>query len=89
MAIRKTLKIGDPQLKATNELIKDFQSPILIKLVVDLEATMHKKGLIGIAAPQIGKNYQVFVTEPRNTLSRNFGKGDKLRVYINPRLIYS
>lgn len=49
---------------------------------------MQKADLIGIAAPQIGINYKIFATHPRNTKSRNLGKADKLRIYINPKIIY-
>jgi peptide deformylase len=49
---------------------------------------MRKADLIGIAAPQIGENYMIFVTEPRNTKARKLGKADKLRVYINPNITH-
>jgi len=44
--------------------------------------------LVGIAAPQIGENYCVFVTHPRNTKTRNIGKEDIFRVYINPQITH-
>lgn len=88
MAIKKIVEIGHRVLKLDNKLITDFNSPKLKKLVKDLSDTMKKVDLIGIAAPQIGENYQVFLTHPRNTKARNLGKTDSLRAYINPKITY-
>jgi peptide deformylase len=87
MSIRKIIQIGHPSLKAKNDAIGDFKSMKLKKLIKDLKDTMNKNDLIGIAAPQIAENYTVFVTHPRNTKSRNLGKADKFRVFINPKII--
>lgn len=48
---------------------------------------MLEKDLIGIAAPQIGKNFQIFITEPRKTKARRGDQVDKLRIYINPKIV--
>lgn len=86
MALRRVIQLGDPRLKAKNKVITDFDDPKLHKLIQDLKDTMNKTGLVGIAAPQIGENYTVFVTQPRNTKARNIGKEDIFRVYINPAI---
>lgn len=86
MAAKRVLQIGNPNLKKENKVITDFKDKKLKQLILDLKDTMNKAGLVGIAAPQIGKNYKVFVTEVRNTKSRNIGKADELRVYINPKI---
>lgn len=88
MAVKKTVQAGDPRLKRKNKKIKNFKSPILKRLIRDLKDSMNKAGLVGIAAPQIGENYMVFITHPRNTKSRRLGKTDKLRIYINPKISY-
>jgi peptide deformylase len=44
--------------------------------------------LVGIAAPQIAENYQIFITYPKNTKYRSFGKEDVLRVFINPKITF-
>ena len=49
---------------------------------------MYETGLNGIAAPQIAENYSIFITHARNTKSRNLGKEDELRIFINPKLTY-
>lgn len=88
MAARRVIQIGDPRLKNKNKVITDFNDKKLHTLIHDLKDTMNKAGLVGIAAPQIGKNYRVFVTHPRNTETRNIGKEDIFRIYINPKITY-
>jgi len=90
MAARKVIRAGDPRLKAENKPVRDVKSPIVKKLIKDLTQTMHKVDLIGMAAPQIGENYQVFITEPRKTKARKGGAAatDKIRVYINPKFTF-
>lgn len=87
MAIRKLIKTGDPRLKAKNKPIRNFFSKTTKKVIKDLIDTMRKEELVGMAAPQIGENYQVFVTEVRNTPARKVEKPDKVRVYVNPKII--
>ncbi len=86
MAVRKTIQVGHPALKAKNQEIRSFRSPKLKQLIHDLKDTMEDVGLIGIAAPQIAENYQVFLTHPRKTKDRT-GDGDKLRIYLNPTIV--
>lgn len=88
MAIRKIIKIGHPSLKAKNKKVGKFNTNKLRKLVKDLKDTMRKAELVGLAAPQIGENYKVFVTEPRKTKSRTLDQSDQFRMYINSRMIY-
>ncbi len=81
MAIRKVLKFGDPCLrekaKDVHKVSKKIQS-----LVTDLLDTMYAKNGVGLAAPQIGESYRVFVVdvstgdEPLNPI-----------VFINPKII--
>src|SRR3989344_5777691 len=88
MAIRNTIQLGHPALKAGNKIITDFGDPKLTQLITDLKDTMYKLGLIGIAAPQIGENYMVFITEPRETESRPADQADEFRVYFNPKIVW-
>lgn len=88
MAARDILQIGDPRLKAKNKSVKDFNRPHIKKVIQDLIETMHKNDLVGIAAPQIGENYQILITEPRKTKTRTADQTDELRVYINPEIIH-
>lgn len=87
MSVRKATQLGDPRLKATNKTVTDFTDPIVLKVIKDLVDTMHERDLIGMAAPQIGENWKIFVTEPRQTKSRPASQSDILRVYINPKIV--
>ena len=89
MAVRKTVQIGDPRLKAENVVVKNFNDLKVSKVIKDLKDTMIKNDLIGMAAPQLGHNYKIFITQPRKTKARKLSKGDKLRVYINPKIVKS
>lgn len=64
MAVKKIIQIGHRALKADNRKITDFSDSKLKRLIEDLKDTMDHEGLIGIAAPQIGENFQVFITHP-------------------------
>lgn len=86
MAVRKIIQIGHPALKAKNKKVDNTTHPEIKKLIKDLKDTMYKTGLVGIAAPQIGENYTVFLTHPRNTSSRKLPREDICRVYFNPRI---
>lgn len=87
MAIRQVLELGDKKLKAANKRIDDVNDPYVKTLIQDLVDTMLNLDLIGIAAPQIGENFQLFITEPRETASRTADQADKLRIYINPEIV--
>lgn len=89
MANRRRTSLGDPRLKALNAEVVDFHSKKIVQVIQDLIDTMHKCDLIGIAAPQIGENYQIFITEPRKTAARPGDQTDELRVYINPKIVSS
>ncbi len=86
MAVKKILQIGDPKLKTENSVITDFSSRRLKRLIKDLTDTMYKTGLIGIAAPQIGRNENIYITHPRKTQYRKNGNLDELRIFINPEI---
>ena len=88
MAIRTTIQLGHPALKAENNIVTDFADPTLTQLIIDLKDSMYKVKLIGMAAPQIAENYMVFITEPRETEYRPADQADEFRVYINPKIIW-
>ena len=87
MAIRKIIQAGHPSLKTKNRKIVNLKSSNVKKLIKSLKDTMYKTGLIGVAAPQIGENYMIFITHPRNTKARKLFREDVLRVYINPEIV--
>lgn len=88
MAVRDTIQVGDPRLKAPNKSVTNVRDSKVKRVVQDLIDTMVKNDLIGMAAPQIGENYKIFITHPRKTEARPKDITDVLRVYINPKIVY-
>jgi len=87
MAVREILQLGDERLTKENLEIIDFESEKIKQVIIDLIEIMKEKGLVGIAAPQIGENLKIFITEPRETEFRTKDQADELRVFINPKII--
>lgn len=85
MAVKETIQIGDPRLKAKNVWIKDFNNPRVKKVIKDLRDTMIKYDLIGMAAPQIGYNYKIFITQPRKQRPEGFPKATNLGCILIPK----
>lgn len=81
MSVRKVVKYGEPSLRMPSKEVHKVSQKIK-NLVADLLDTMYKQNGVGLAAPQIGENYRVFVIdvstgdEPLNPM-----------VFINPKII--
>ena len=70
MPIQPILKMGDPRLLRVAQPVKQFNTPELRALLIDLQDTMQAANGAGLAAPQIGVDLQVVI----------FGSGE-----FNPR----
>ncbi len=81
MAVRKVLKYGEKTLREPSKEVHKVSKKIT-ELVQDLFDTMYTKNGVGLAAPQIGVNYRVFVIDAST---------DKEplppMVFINPKII--
>jgi peptide deformylase len=86
MIIRNTTQIGNPIIRRKSKIVKNIKSKIVQKTIKDLVDSMRHHGLIGMAAPQIGKNLRIFVTEIRQTPTRKPKDLDPVRVFINPKI---
>lgn len=81
MAIRKILEYGTPSLRQPSKEVHKVSKKIK-DLIKDLMDTLYSQNGVGLAAPQIGENYRVFVIdtssgdEPLNPI-----------VFINPKII--
>ena len=81
MSIKKVVRYGEPSLRQPSKEVHKVSQKIK-NLVVDLLDTMYAQNGVGLAAPQIGENYRVFVidvstgNEPLNPM-----------VFINPKII--
>lgn len=81
MSVRKVVKYGEDCLRTPSKEVHKVSQKIK-NLVEDLLDTMYAQNGVGLAAPQIGENYRVFVidvstgNEPLNPI-----------VFINPKII--
>ena len=81
MSIKKVVRYGEPSLRQPSKEVHKVSQKIK-NLVADLLDTMYAQNGVGLAAPQIGENYRVFVidvstgNEPLNPM-----------VFINPKII--
>lgn len=81
MAIRKVLQYGEKTLREPSKEVHKISRKIS-DLISDLLDTMYAQNGVGLAAPQIGVNYRVFVVdvssdkEPLNPI-----------VFVNPKII--
>ena len=81
MAIKRVLKYGEKSLREPSKEVHKVSKKIT-DLISDLLDTMYAQNGVGLAAPQIGVNYRVFVIDvstgdqPLNPI-----------VFINPKII--
>jgi peptide deformylase len=61
MAVREILKMGDARLLRIAQPIREFGTPELSALIVDMFETMEAAQGVGLAAPQIGVDLQLVV----------------------------
>ena len=76
------VKFGDPVLEREADLITDFDTPDLDKLVADMFESMYAAKGVGLAAPQIGIGKKIAVIDTSNGERPE----DKL-VLINPKIL--
>ena len=76
------VKFGDPVLEREADLITDFDTPDLDKLVADMFESMYAAKGVGLAAPQIGIGKKIAVID----ISNGERPEDKL-VLINPKIL--
>lgn len=81
MSIRKVVKYGEPSLREPSKEVHKVSQKIK-NLVDDMLDTMYSQNGVGLAAPQVGENYRIFVVdvstsdEPLHPM-----------VFINPKII--
>ena len=81
MSVKKILPYGTPSLRGKTKEVHKFSKKIQT-LISDLLDTMYANNGVGLAAPQIGEEYRVFVIdtsmndEPLNPI-----------VFVNPKII--
>ncbi len=86
MAVRRVLKMGDPDLLRVSEPVKVFDTPELKALIEDLWETMEAEGGVGIAAPQVGVAERVVVFGPEESERYPEAPAVPRTVLINPKI---
>ncbi len=81
MSVKRVLQYGEKSLREPSKEVHKVSKKIQ-DLVQDLLDTMYAKNGVGMAAPQIGVNYRVFVID----VSKNDEPINPL-VFINPKII--
>ncbi len=89
MSIKEAIQIGNKVIRKKSSVVKDVSAREVQEIIKDLIDSMRHNNLVGMAAPQIGKNYRIFVSEIRKTTYRkNIDKNDSLKVFINPKIVW-
>jgi len=88
MIIKNLSQIGNKNLREKSIAVLDINSKKVKSTIKSLIDSLQYHNIIGIAAPQIGENIRIFVSEIKKTPSRNPKNTDKIRIFINPRIIW-
>lgn len=88
MVVENIIQIGNPILRKKNKLVKNVKDKKVLETIENLLDTMRSFGMVGTAAPQIGVNLKIFITEIRKTEYRKTNNVDGLRIFINPRIVW-
>jgi peptide deformylase len=86
MAIKTTLKMGEPLLFKSAEPVAAFNTPALHSLITDLRDTMTALNGAGLAAPQIGVSLQVVIFSVGNNPRYPDAEAVPETILINPTL---
>ncbi len=89
MIIKDIVQVGNPLLREKSKTISNIKAEATQKVINNLIESMRYHDLVGMAASQIGEKLRVFVTEVRETPYREPEDIDRLRIYINPRIVWS
>ncbi|MFA5048090.1 MAG: peptide deformylase [Patescibacteria group bacterium] len=88
MIIKNIIQIGNPILSQKSKTVTAIDGPETQRVIKNLVDSVRYHGLVGMAASQIGEKLRIFVTEVRSTKYRKL-KIDKLRTYVNPKIVWS
>lgn len=86
MALKPILRIGDPRLRQVAEPVRQFDTPELHDLVVDLIDTMKAANGAGLAAPQIGVPLRVVIFGFEHNERYPSAGPVPFTVLVNPRI---
>jgi peptide deformylase len=90
MIVKRATQVGNPVIRKKSASVRGILSSKKIgKIVRNLIDSMRYHNLVGMAAPQIGINRRIFVSEIRKTKMRRSSGDDPIRVFINPKIVSS
>lgn len=81
MAVRTILHYPDPRLRQKTQVVTEV-TPAIRQLVQDMAETMYAAPGVGLAAPQIGEPYRIFVIDVASD-----DEPSQLRTFINPEIL--
>ncbi len=86
MVVKISTQVGNPVIRKKSKAVVSFGLKTTKNTIKNLIDSMRHHNLVGMAAPQIGVNLRIFVTEIRKTKLRKTNETDKVRVFINPKI---
>ncbi|MGB7957949.1 MAG: peptide deformylase [Minisyncoccia bacterium] len=90
MIVKNATQVGNPIIRKKSASVRGIpNSKKTGRIVRNLIDSMRYHNLVGMAAPQIGINQRIFVSEIRKTKMRRSTGDDPVRVFINPRIMSS
>ncbi|WP_414549363.1 peptide deformylase [Anabaena sp. CCY 0017] len=81
------IQLGDPLLRQKATWVENIQDERIKMLIDDLIATVAKANGVGIAAPQVGASYRLFIVASRPNLRYPHAPMMEPTAMINPRII--
>ncbi len=86
MTVREILKMGDPRLLRIAKPVREFGTPELKTLIVDMFETMHAADGAGLAAPQIGVDLALVIFGFKQNVRYPDAEPVPETVLLNPRI---
>jgi peptide deformylase len=81
MSVRTILHYPDPRLREPGKKV-EMLTPELKQLIEDMAETMYAAPGVGLAATQVGENWQIFVVDCAAE-----GEASDLRAFVNPEIL--
>lgn len=85
--ILQIVQLGDPLLRSAAQLVEDIQDERIQKLIHNLIATAGQANGVGIAAPQVGESYRLFIVASRPNPRYPNAPIMEPTAMINPRIL--
>ena len=81
------IQLGNPTLRQKAVWVENIQDEHIQKLIEDLIATVAKANGVGIAAPQVGQSYRLFIVASRPNARYPNAPEMQPTAMINPKII--